>query len=317
MDELPPLFIHVGLMKTGTTFLQQEIFPKLKSVRYIDGRDVSFHLYRLVLEEDASYDPSLAQKYFYPLIERGPSLISHEILSGDPYYLDANQPRTTDRLAQLFPHARIIVTIRRQDTLLQSMYLKRLRDGDALSLGDFLRYKDGTFRNYYAMEGRHINLPVLKYDHIAERYSCRFGGRVDFMAYEHLRQDVTGFVRSICDRIGESEAPSFHNVDSNRSYGYYQHRLARILNPLFRSSRNPYGLIPYIRLPGAKPIRLNRVLAHDWVHRWFDLWPKNKIVMRKDISKAIMEYYSPSNAEFDQKWQVGLQKWGYIIDDQN
>ena len=311
-DDFPPLFVHVGLMRTGTTFLQREIFPKLKSVQYVDGWEAARHLHRLVHEEDASFDLSQTQEYFYPLIKSGPSLISNELLSGNPYYLDANQPRTTDRLAQLFPHARIIVTIRRQDRLLQSLYLKRLRDGESVSLANFLRYKNGDFRSYYGMDGRHVNLPVLRYDKIAERYADRFGRRVDFFVYEHMSNDIGAYVGAICKIIGENEAPDFGNVDVNRSYGYYQHRLARILNPFFRSSRNPYGLIPHVGIPGSKPVRLTRLLAHKWVSRWFDLWPRNKFVMPNEMSRAIMEYYSPSNAELDEQWKLGLRQWGYI-----
>ena len=33
------LFIHIGLPKTGTSFLQEEIFKKLQDINYIDIRN--------------------------------------------------------------------------------------------------------------------------------------------------------------------------------------------------------------------------------------------------------------------------------------
>ena len=65
----PPLFIHIGLHRTGTTFLQREVFPKLQSVHFLHGPEVNYWVRRLVSEEDSAYDPSAYEDYFYPAVQ--------------------------------------------------------------------------------------------------------------------------------------------------------------------------------------------------------------------------------------------------------
>lgn len=314
-EEMPALFLHVGLHKTGTTFLQREVFPKLQSVRFLRSPEISCLLTRLVAEEDSSFDPALYRRFFDPLIESSPSLISDEGLCGSPYRLYVNQARTANRLAQIFPHAQIMVGIRRQDTMLRSLYLHLINSGDNISLEEFLGYEQGEFRNRYQyfLRGRYPNLSMFQYSHIGGMYAELFSDRVQFLVYEHLCQDIADYVRSVCHMVGEPKVPHFRSVVHNRSYGFYQLQIARFLNRFFYSDMNPHGLIPGFWLPGLKLHRFNRVLIHDWVCRWFDLWPKNNAIMPETLGDSILEYYSQSNAAFEQRWQLGLNQWGYIV----
>ena len=59
------MIVHVGLHKTGTTFLQREIFPKIKNVNY--NRDV----------------------FWVKNYKNKINVISNEWLSGQPYHGDS------------------------------------------------------------------------------------------------------------------------------------------------------------------------------------------------------------------------------------
>lgn len=314
-DNMPPLYIHVGLHKTGTTFLQEEVFPKLTSVDFLRSQRIVEMLQRFAAEEDSCFDLSTYQRFFEPIINPCPSLISHEGLSGHNYLLYMNQTRNADRLAKLFPHASIILGIRRQDSLLLSLYVHFIKGGASVRLDDFLGYQKGEFQNRYdAVLGNHVNMPMFNYDHIANLYGDRFDGRVHFLVYEQLTRDVDGFVRNFCQLVGEPEVPSVQNVRHNTSYGRYQYILARALNRFFVSPRNPDGLIPGFWWPGHGLRHFNRFLDHKWVHSIFNGWYGNKVTMPEKVSKAIMEYFSPSNAVFEQKWGLSLREQGYVLD---
>ena len=130
-----------------------------------------------------------------------------------------------------------------------------------------------------------------------------------------MSQNISGYVQNVCTILGEQDAPDFRSVIRNQAFGYYQYLLARALNPWVSSSMNPDGLIPAIGLPGRPKHPVNDALRHNAVNRWFSLWPKNKIRMPEDMSRAIMEYYSPYNAVFEEKWGLGLDLWGYMAGD--
>ena len=311
----PPLFLHVGLHKTGSTFLQHEVFPKLKSLQFIHRGEAEYWLNRLGIEEDSSFDLAPYQRFFYPLISSGPTLISHEGLSGAHYLLYVNQTRSADRLAQLFPHASIILGIRRQDSLLLSLYLHTIRSGGTGSLADYLGYEKGRFRERYSVHDHQVSLPMFRFDHIAKLYSERFGGRVYFLVYEQMRQAQDEFLKGICHYLGEAEVPAVQNIFHNKGYGYYQLQAARVLNRFFATPNNPDKPIPGFWLPGVGMIRLNQLLDHRLTHRAFSNWYKNKVQMPESMSRAILEYYSPYNTDLETKWDLGLRRWGYILDD--
>ena len=157
---------------------------------------------------------------------------------------------------------------------------------------------------------------MFRYDHMARLYADRFEGRVHFLVYEHLSRDIARFVRDVCWLLGEEEVPSITNVNHNQSYGRYQFQLARVMNRFFTSPRNPDGIIPGFWIPGVGLRRFHQLLDHRWVHRVFKGWYKNKMTMPKEISTAIMEYFSSSNAEFEKKWHLGLDRLGYIVQGQ-
>ena len=306
------VYIHVGLHRTGTTFLQREVFPNLQTTQYLDNLDVNYWLRRLVSEEDSAYEASAYEDYFTTAVDSRPSLISYEGLSGEPFLMYVNQTRNADRLAAIFPNATIILGIRRQDTLLLSLYLLFIMHGGSMSLSAFLGYNKGKFSKRISLYGRRVNLPMFEFGHIADLYEDRFPGRVRFLVSEHMSRDISGYVRNLCNILGEHEIPDFRTGVRNQAYGYYQYLLARLLNPLASSFMNPDGLIPAVGLPGRVRHPMNHLLRHDAVNRLFSSWPKNRIRMPKKMSLEIMKHYSASNAALDEKWDLGLQELGYI-----
>ncbi len=106
------LFFHVGLAKTGTTYLQYRFFPCLKGVKYIQRTSYK-KAFKII-------DSSEVEKIF----------VSNEF--------DRQFYREVGKIAEKYPDARLIVVLRRHDSWLASEYKRFVKNGFAGRLHDFL-----------------------------------------------------------------------------------------------------------------------------------------------------------------------------------
>lgn len=117
---LEKVIIHIGLHKTGTTFLQNTVYPNILNADYYRGWD---GLNKIV---------SGRKEYV---------IISDEKLSGDPFdkkvcYLDSFKYSITN-LQKLLPNAIILVTVREPKNWISSVYKQHIHQGGTLKPEDF------------------------------------------------------------------------------------------------------------------------------------------------------------------------------------
>jgi hypothetical protein len=105
-NETMDIIIHIGLHKTGTTFLQKYFYPKLEDVQYINSTDPIHKL------TDGLNDKT------------GKLLISSEGFSGNPFKESwLRQFYTSLRfIKKIFPYCRIILGLRDHKNLAISLY---------------------------------------------------------------------------------------------------------------------------------------------------------------------------------------------------
>jgi hypothetical protein len=118
------VLIHVGLHRTGTTYLQKRVFPRLKGMRYAK-KPSSARIERLAAEREAPR----------------PLLISHEGLLARKRDGRA-RPERLGRLAELFPDAEPMLTVRRHDRWARSLYVYNIYKGHRHSFETFLRQRE-------------------------------------------------------------------------------------------------------------------------------------------------------------------------------
>lgn len=116
--------IHVGLHRTGTTYLQTRMFPQIEGVRYAE-KPSSREIEQLGAERH----------------DRRPLLISHEGLLARKRD-GVTRPGRLARLAVLFPDAVPVLTVRRHDRWVRSLYVYHLNKGDRRSFKTFLRDRE-------------------------------------------------------------------------------------------------------------------------------------------------------------------------------
>ena len=166
--EQPTIYVHLGLSRAASTFLQQEVFPKFRGIVCFPKRD-----YRNRVEV---LSRSRGDRF----------LFSHEGISRKPERLEA--------LERDFPHCRPILVLRRQDHWLASRYRYQLHKRGycpfQVFLENFEREVERGEREspYFA--------PYL------QRLEKRFGRRPLLLLHEELMADPTGAIRILAQGVG-------------------------------------------------------------------------------------------------------------------
>ena len=105
------IYFHVGISKTGSTFLQQRVFPILKNIHYIPTRK-----YHKIDEEISS-------------IKKGNVLVSREF--------DRQFEREVDSFARNHKNVIPIIVFRRHDQYLASQYRRFVKNGFKYGIKQF------------------------------------------------------------------------------------------------------------------------------------------------------------------------------------
>ena len=211
--------IHVGLPKTGTTFLQKVVFPCMKEVNLLSR--YSFVPPNYIITGGLSKNKI--------------NLISDESLFGS-VYLDKSHKsgmEIADNLVKLFPDAKIIVTFREKEPWINSLYQHFLRVPD--------RYR--KINNYDDFMNNYFDKKCLNFDKY-ESYLKKKFKEVLVLQYEDLKNDDTIFVKEICDFIG-AKLPIYENIRVNPSV--LNQKSYSILNRFSRYPAN-YYTIPILRM---------------------------------------------------------------------
>ena len=203
------IFIHVGIHKTGTTFLQKEVFPKIAGINYV---------FRVGL--DTTIVPGKI------------NLLSDENLDGGSYRLFNSKSRydIAINLHKMYPSAKIIICIRSEFDWLKSAWKQYTLSYYGYSFGEYC-YRLGNAR--VETDGYIIFLRTLFDDVLV----CDF---------EDLKKDPKAFVKRICDFMGV-EAPEFENKKYYQSITDGQAAFIVFYDKIFRSKTMHFLLSLLVR----------------------------------------------------------------------
>ncbi len=110
------IFFHVGLGKTGSTYIQYKFFPKLKGIHYIQRTK-----YKKSIDIIRN---SNHNKY----------LVSNEF--------DRALKKEVTKYSKAFPDTKIIMVLRRQDGWIASQYRRFVKNGYSKSFDEFIDLKN-------------------------------------------------------------------------------------------------------------------------------------------------------------------------------
>ena len=287
MTDAPKTIIfHCGFHKTGSTVIQRT----LDESRPLEGHDVHVVSHRAVHGSEfldlfrrlrrprarvrGAGDPRLARldDAFEQLVGRTTAariLLSHEDMIGNPrsgFYRHARAAAAL--LARLRPdHARkIVVYIKRQDRLVESMYKQRIQMGKSYSFKKF--FADVPWQNFSWKRVLDDLGDVIGEDNLVVRLSedIRDGSQ----------QFVRAFIRAVLveDFDGELRVPA----NTNQSFSARSLAIARRLNPYL----------------GVKPQRWMRL----WLRRVQSRNPRSKPRLLSDQDRLrILDHHEDGNVD--------------------
>jgi hypothetical protein len=253
------VLLHLGLHRTGSTWLQQRVFDGR------DGRptpmvpDRAESARRIVLAREEDFDADELRRWLAERVESvrragGVPVLSNERFSGNPHSGWFDAQRTFDRLAEVLPEAKVLLVLREQRDLVRSLWLQYVRIGGPASLRDYLRAPD---------PGDHrapcFDPSFLRFDRLVESLDRRFGReQVLAIPYDRLRQDPRDFLARIGAFLGTEIPPPEHaEAKVYASPGFVTASLQRRVN-LWCVRSTLHRAPP---LPSPRLARLSGVLA--------------------------------------------------------
>lgn len=160
------IYFHIGLHKTGTTFLQRNVFPYIKDIDYYCKDFRPFKLGQKITKK---------------------TLVSDENLSGVPYS-DRNDSRlfNLNSIKKYYPDAKIIV-FTRKDGWIESLYSTYVKDGGTYTFDNWYFY---IFNKVFLLQKGYIEEIERMFD------------KVYVNTFENFKSKNYGTIKSLCDFMG-------------------------------------------------------------------------------------------------------------------
>ena len=229
------IYIHIGLHKTASTYMQEKVFPYVDGIFYVDRfyTQLNTAFNSLQFSDDSSYDPNLLKNELekIKIAAKGrPILISDEALSGCPLWGGGNRGIIAQRLAAVIPEAEIIIFMRDQVDLILSLYNQYLkqgwfsgpldkdflwRPGDGVQFGDWVSGdRKWNTDNLRFNPGSVISPYTFKYSEIINLYESNFQKTFLFL-YEEFVVNQSDVIDKLMNVMGVV-APSLVAVPESR-----------------------------------------------------------------------------------------------------
>lgn len=335
------IYIHIGIQKTGTTFLQELCFPHLKGLHYVHKKNYSTPppdgivgrlsriantnpLFLDLKEEKAGLDCLLQS------VKEDRVLISYERLFGNLSFNFYDNFSTTRSLKYLFPEAKIIFVIRKQDDLLESLYKQCLRAYFCPKVNDFLNYVEGKFEDpFYFSTYPSISAKQLNFYKYAQNYAETFGqDNLIVLPYEMMKTDQKGFLNRLFDFMQVEPFYPERNRTVHRSYSLLSCRIAFLLNRFVRVKGRESRLLRFIpNEPFSSYLdrhssdnifckllsQVNRRLSLNYAleHGLDRVFYVKGSALSGRTRRLIMELHKESNGILDKEFNLGLKQHGY------
>ncbi len=227
--------IHIGMPRAASTFLQREFFPKIEGFRFygVAESQYSATFQKILYQDESNYNEPEIKAALAHMNDQN-SILSNELFIGQTLYLNAtNRTRTALRLKAIFPEAEIILVLRNQLSLLQSLYALGVYAGSTASPEEFLRFSDSAVSIhqplYPSFEPAESTEPFL-YSSLIALYKGQFK-KVHLVLFEDFKSNQERFLKLLSDSLGfHAPGMAFNDQKVNRSLSARQLRLIKILN---------------------------------------------------------------------------------------
>lgn len=238
MEKLP--LIHIGYVKTGSTWLQNEYFgsvdtpyeslaPPLEIISEIVSPNCLLPLSEEFVDKMRTKARVAVNKGNIPLL-------TGERLSGNPISGGHDAINIANRLQCIFNEARIIIVVREQSDMLLSCYKQYIRECGVGSLHKYVNPPDDVKLPMF-------DIDFFRYDRLIEYYQHLFGkDRVKVLCYEYLKENPLDFCNQIALFAGAPRTEAVHVKSMNTALRSSTVLVRSYTNWLFcRARTNPHA----------------------------------------------------------------------------
>ena len=302
------LVIHIGLHKTGTTWLQRRVFcdAKMGFISTANGQS-NEATDAFITVDPLAFDAERARARFEPMLEEARAknlvpVISQERLSSDPSFGGYYFTEVLDRLVGTFGDFKLLLTIREQRGMLLALYRQAIRSGGTHSLTQMI----GTGNEPVGWKST-IRPEYLMYDRMIEHLRARLGEeRVCVLPLELMRSDPKDYMDRLLAFTGADATIEPSMESENAGLSPLATRLSTLTNRFSRP--NPLGPDQSWRLKLMRRFYwwFDRFVPKSWSNGALERW-KQTIRDRTD------GYYGKSNRRTAELTGFDLEAMGYDL----
>lgn len=255
MNQPYHIYFHLGLPKVASTYLQRDIFPNLKGLKFYKK-----HKFKKYKEVDSS------------------KLSTHTLFSSE---MDRGLETTLNHILTLHPEARIILLIRSHEDWVLSRYKYHIRKFGSFSLEEFvdLEQNQGHWKTEELLFSKKI-------EYIQQK--CKHQALV--LNYALLKKDRAKFLELLTNYLG---CPMEKDVNTtavrNKSFSKKQLILLRRFNRAY-----PYKeMKSSSKLLNKLHYRYRQYLLHimAYLYQFFPNRVANEELVDPDYLRRIQEFY--------------------------
>ena len=193
------IFYHVGLERTGTTFLQKSVFPHFDEIRYIPKRAFTNAVDIIRNENHTKF-----------------------LVSKEPEVNDLFEPEVR-AFAVHFPHAQPIVVFRPHAQWVESQFKRFIKNGYPMTIHQLIDLKDD--RGMFLQE--HLN-----YQRILQILARHFDKQPIVLSYPDLQAHPKSFVQTLAHIMNVSA--NFSSISFKQRHTSYNNKQLRALLRVMR-----------------------------------------------------------------------------------
>jgi hypothetical protein len=300
------VLLHVGLHKTGTTWLAERLFERPGTPDFVATSHRRL-LYSLFINPDYdAFDPAAVKARLDPLAAQAAAegrvvALLGETLAGRPFHARYRREVHAERLQRCFPQARVLLSIREQDAIIRSMYGQFVRFGYTDSLESFLA-RPPAESGFTGI----LDYGFYDYDRLHALYAGLFGaGQVALLPFEKVLRDPAGAVADLSRFLGRPLAPipaAEAGERVNPGWSTLAYAAARQANR-FVDRDTPWLGEGFVR-PNAVGYWVDRLTPRALRERGAR---REKAVIRA----AVGDFYERSNRAVSDRLGLGLDALGY------
>jgi hypothetical protein len=290
VDMTSPVLFHIGYHKTATTWMQRMFFiPKYGFQQIATHEDVDKHI---VAPHGFDFDPrpmaQMIDEKRSRLSNAHVPVVSSEILSGQPFFGGLSSDVYANRIKEISPDARVLVSIRSQNRILVSCYMQYLLRGGTMSPKQFFEGKRVV--EFYAFRPDHF-----EYDRLVAYYFNLFGPEnVHVTTQESLSRNPDAAAADIAVFSENSQFTRLDDRDTRaegKSYPEYAAPLLRRINHIQTSALNPNPIVSV----GHTPRGLYRGVGYVMKRPLMAKAMANYKPVTEYVEKAFRGHYTESN----------------------